>query len=105
MSLFGNSYEDAVYSNSHVKAEEKEWYEIPYNTAYVVDCSNLKYDEVMNLFTKLVNGEGAVDDEDIIVDEDAEEITYFEIIGNFSFSQTCYIDDKLNRFNVKYSVK
>lgn len=102
MSLFGNSYEDAVYSNSHVKVEEKEWYEIPQQVSYVVDCSNLSRDEVDKLFTKLVNGYGAVDDEDIIVDEDAEEITYFEIVGKYSFDQTAHIEDKLDAFNVSY---
>lgn len=102
MSLFGNSYEDAVYSNSHVKVEEKEWYEIPYRVSYVVDCSNLKRDEVDKLFTKLVNGNGAVDDEDIIADEDSDVITEFEIIGEYSFNQTKHIEDKLDAFNVNY---
>ena len=102
MSLFGNSYEDAVYRNSHVKVEEKEWYEIPHQVSYIVDCSNLSRDEVDKLFTKLVNGYGAVDDEDIIVDGDAEEITYFEIVGKYSFDQTAHIENKLDAFNVNY---
>ena len=102
MSLFGNSYENAVYRNSYVKPEEKEWYEIPEQCTYIVDCSNLNRAEVDKLFTKLVNGAGAIDDEDIIVDDEDDVITYFEIVGNYSFNQTKYIEDKLDAFNVNY---
>lgn len=105
MSLFGNSYENAVYRNSYVTPQEKEWYEIPYQVNYIVHCGELSRAEVETLFTKLVNGMGAVDDDDIIVDEDEDIITYFEIIGNYSFNQTKYIEDKLDKFKVDYSVK
>ena len=105
MSLFGNSYEDAVYRKNYAKPREKEWYEIPYQCNYIVYCGELSRAEVETLFTKLVNGIGAVDDDDIIVDEDEDIITYFEIVGNYSFTQTKQIEDKLDKFKVDYSVK
>lgn len=104
MSLFGNSYEDAVYSQSYHKQHSKDWWEIPYKTTYIVDCNKLDSAELERLLTKLVNGEGAVDDEDIVIDDDSDNIIYFEITGEYSYNQTLHIDRKLDMFNVSYGV-
>lgn len=100
------TYENMVYRNIDYTPQPKEWYEIPTETVYFVNCERISQVEVDKLFTKLVNGDGAITEEDIIVDEEdleSEVIKVFKIFGCYSEIQREYIDAKLDNFDVDYT--
>ena len=98
-------YEDMVYRSIDYTPQPKEWYEIPTETVYFVNCERISQTDVNNLFTKLVNGDGAITEEDILVDEEdieSDNIKAFKILGEYSEIQLDYIDAKLDNFDVDY---